>query len=141
MALDIGLKLFTFNFQRHAEHGCRKNVRLREQEGIKAKLLLRELELHQETLLQSGASSRPGVNVINVICARFSYKRSFGSFLYVHVTREMLLKQHSYEKRACLTLMKLTIVWLKPKSGNRTQTGICTKSKRSKEKTLLFWPL
>ncbi len=141
MALDIGLKLLTFNFQRHAEHGCRKNVRLREQEGIKAKLLLRELELHQETLLQSGASSRPGVNFINVIIARFSLVRSFGNFFYVHVNREVLPKQCSYEKRACITLMKLTVVWLEPKSGNRAQTGICTKSKRSKEKTLLFWPL
>jgi len=29
-------------------------------------------------------------------------------FFYVHVTRKKLLKRHSYEKRYCITLMKLT---------------------------------
>jgi len=50
----------------------------------------------------------PTVNFINVICARFLYEHHFGSFYYVHVTREKLLKQRSYKKFACITLMKLT---------------------------------
>jgi len=50
----------------------------------------------------------PGVNFINVKRTNFLYKRSFGSFYYVHVTRKKLSKQHSYEKFVRLTLMKLT---------------------------------
>ncbi len=38
----------------------------------------------------------------------FLYKRNFGSFLYVHVTREKLPKQRSYEKFLQKLLMKLT---------------------------------
>jgi len=39
----------------------------------------------------------------------FLYKRNFGSFLYVHVTREKLSKQRLYKKFARKMLMKLTI--------------------------------
>jgi len=49
-----------------------------------------------------------GVNFINNICVRFLYKRRFGSLYYVHVTREKLPKQRSYEKFVHITLMKLT---------------------------------
>jgi len=38
----------------------------------------------------------------------FSYERHFGSFFYVHVTREKLPKQCSYKKHAHIMLMKLT---------------------------------
>jgi len=43
----------------------------------------------------------------------FSYKRRFGSFFYVHVTREKLPKQRSYKKFVRKMLMKLTIGKLK----------------------------
>ncbi len=32
--------------------------------------------------------SQPGVNLINIICAIFSYERLFGSFYYLHVARK-----------------------------------------------------
>ncbi len=38
----------------------------------------------------------------------FLYKRRFGSFYYIHVTREKLPKQHSYENFVNLMLVKLT---------------------------------
>jgi hypothetical protein len=50
----------------------------------------------------------PSVNFINIKHTNFSYKRHFGSFYYVHVTRKKLPKQCSYEKFARLTLMKST---------------------------------
>jgi len=49
-----------------------------------------------------------GVNFINVKRTNFLYKRHFGSFNYVHVTRKKLSKQRLYEKFVCLKLMKLT---------------------------------
>jgi len=51
---------------------------------------------------------RPGVNFINILLTNFSYKGHFGSFFYVHVTREKLPKRHSYEKFVRKMLMKLT---------------------------------
>jgi len=39
-----------------------------------------------------------GVNFINILRTNFSYENHFGSFFYVHVTREMLRKQRSYKK-------------------------------------------
>jgi len=50
---------------------------------------------------------RSVVNFINVKCSNFLYKHHFGSFYHVHVTRKKLPKWCSYEKFACLTLMKL----------------------------------
>jgi len=50
----------------------------------------------------------PGVNFINILRSNFLYKHCFGSFFYVHVTREKLLKQRSYEKFIHKMLMKLT---------------------------------
>jgi len=49
-----------------------------------------------------------GVNFINILRTNFSYKRHFGSFFYVHVTRENLPKQRLHEKFVCKILMKLT---------------------------------
>jgi hypothetical protein len=46
-----------------------------------------------------------GVNFISVKNTNFLYKHHFGSFYYVHVTKVKLLKQRSYEKFVCLTLM------------------------------------
>jgi len=40
------------------------------------------------------------VNFINVLHANFTYKSLFGSFFYLHVTREKLLKKCLYEKFA-----------------------------------------
>jgi hypothetical protein len=51
---------------------------------------------------------RAGVNFINVKHTPFSHERHFGSFFYVHISRKKLPKWHLYEKRAHLTLMKLT---------------------------------
>jgi len=50
----------------------------------------------------------PGVNFINIIHTNFLYKCHFGSFLYLHVTREELPKQCSYKKFVRKMLMKLT---------------------------------
>jgi len=48
------------------------------------------------------------VNFINILRTNFLYQRCFGSFFYVHVTREKMPKQLSYQKRMHITLMKLT---------------------------------
>jgi hypothetical protein len=45
---------------------------------------------------------------INILRENFSYKRCFGSFFYIHVTREKLPKQCSYEKFVRKMLMKVT---------------------------------
>jgi len=57
----------------------------------------------------------PGVNFINIKRAHSSYERHFGSFflrmyvrMYLCIRKKKLPKRHSYEKRARLTLMKLT---------------------------------
>jgi len=50
----------------------------------------------------------PIVNFINSLHTNFLYKHCFGSFFYVHVTRENLPKQHLYEKLVRNMLMKLT---------------------------------
>jgi len=47
-----------------------------------------------------------GVNFINVLHTNFSYKRGFSSYV-------LTLSKNSYEKFACLMLMKLTAVWLR----------------------------
>jgi len=44
----------------------------------------------------------------NLEFTNFSYEHRFGSFFYVHVTREKLPKQRSYEKYAHIMLIKLT---------------------------------
>jgi len=64
----------------------------------------------EDPLLREGEvlSIHAGVNFINVLRKHFSYERHFGSFLYVHVTREKLPKQRSYEKFLQKLLMKLT---------------------------------
>ncbi len=49
-----------------------------------------------------------GVNFINILRTNFSYEHCFGSFFYVHVTREKLPKQCSYKKFVRKMLMKLT---------------------------------
>jgi len=54
----------------------------------------------------------PGVNFINVKRTNFSYECRFGSFYYIHVTREKLPEQRSYKKFVRLTLMKLTTDWI-----------------------------
>ncbi len=53
-------------------------------------------------------TSGPGVNFINILCMNFSYERCCGSFFYVHVSREKLPQQRSYEKFVHKMLMKLT---------------------------------
>ncbi len=45
---------------------------------------------------------------INALRSNFMYESIFGSFFYLHVTREKLLKRHLYEKLWRKTLMKLT---------------------------------
>ncbi len=50
----------------------------------------------------------PVVNFINVLRANFMYKSLFGSFFYLHVTREKLLKRRLYKKCGRKMLMKLT---------------------------------
>ncbi len=52
----------------------------------------------------------PSVNFINILRTNFFVRTSFLQFFYVHVTREKLPKQHSYEKFVCKMLMKLTKV-------------------------------
>jgi hypothetical protein len=48
------------------------------------------------------------VNFINILHTNFLYERYFGSFFYIHVTREKLPERRSYEKFSCKMLMKLT---------------------------------
>jgi len=50
-----------------------------------------------------------GVNFINILRTNFLFEGRFGSFFYVHVTREKLPNQRSYEKVVRKMLMKLTI--------------------------------
>jgi len=47
-------------------------------------------------------------NFITILCAHFLYKSAIGSFFYLHVTREKLLKRLSYKKGTCKMLIKLT---------------------------------
>ncbi len=54
-------------------------------------------------------STSPGVNFINILHTIFLYERQFGSFFYVHVTREKLPKQRLFEKFVRKMLMKLII--------------------------------
>ncbi len=49
-----------------------------------------------------------GVNFINILCMNFLYEHHFGSFFYVHVTREKLPKEREYKKFVRKMLMKLT---------------------------------
>jgi len=49
----------------------------------------------------------PVVNFINNLRTNFLYKHRFGSFFYVHVTREKLWESIWYEKFAYKMLMKL----------------------------------
>jgi len=55
-------------------------------------------------------TSTPVVNFImhQHFTYNFPYELRFGSFFYVHVTREKLPKQCSYKKIICKMLMKLT---------------------------------
>jgi len=64
------------------------------------------------------------VNFINVLNSSFLYKHHFGSFFYVHVTREKLPKRRSYKKCAQKTFMKLTPVLLEGRliHGSRVYT-------------------
>ncbi len=52
----------------------------------------------------SSKSLLPVVNFIKMIGTHFLYKRCFGSFFYIHVTRKKLPKQHSYEKFVCINV-------------------------------------
>jgi len=56
----------------------------------------------------------PVVNFINNLCGNFTYKSLFGSFFYLHVTRETLSKRRSYKKVAQKMLMKLTPALIVP---------------------------
>jgi len=58
----------------------------------------------------------PGVNFTNILYTNFPYESCFGSFLYLHVTREKLSKQHLYEKFARKMLVKLTPDFIKMKN-------------------------
>ncbi len=64
------------------------------------------------TLIQNICENEISVELhfkfINILHTNFSNERHFGSFLYVHVTRENLPKRCSYKKRIHITLMKLT---------------------------------
>jgi len=68
-----------------------------------------EQPLRQRRRRRATDNESLGVNFINILRTNFSYERRFGSFSYVHVTREKLPKQCSFEKFVCKMLMKLTI--------------------------------
>jgi len=51
----------------------------------------------------------PGVNFINILCTNFLYECCFGSFFYIHVTREKLPKRHLYKKFVRKILMKFKV--------------------------------
>jgi len=52
----------------------------------------------------------PAYDFINILHANFTYESLFGSFFYLHVTRDKLSKRCLYEKFARKMLMKLTPV-------------------------------
>jgi len=54
--------------------------------------------------------SSPVVNFFNILHTIFLYESLFGSFFFLHVTREKLPKRCSYKKFARKMLMKLTPV-------------------------------
>jgi len=51
----------------------------------------------------------PGLNFIRILNTNFSYECLFGSFFYLHVSREKLPKQRLYKKFVRKMLMKCTI--------------------------------
>ncbi len=82
-----------------------------------------------------------GVNFINVPRTNFSYEHRFRSFFYVHVNREKLTKQRSYEKLARKMLMKLT-------AGVNSPTFTCSfyasrpkRCKKDNHVIIHFWQL
>jgi len=60
-------------------------------------------------LLVNVGEISPCVNLTNIIHELFLYKSLFGSFFYLHVTREKLPKKCSYKKFLRKMLMKLTL--------------------------------
>jgi len=50
---------------------------------------------------------KAAVNFINILRANFTYENLFGSFFYLHVTREKLPKRHLYEIFLGKMLIKL----------------------------------
>jgi len=71
-----------------------------------------------------------GVNLINIFCTNFLYKRHFISFFYVHVTKEKLQKQHAYKKIVRKMLMKLTTKALHGRDDGKHQKLIFPTKKR-----------
>jgi len=51
---------------------------------------------------------KPAVNFINILRLNFMYESLFGSFFYLHIAGEKLLKIPLYKKLARKMLMKLT---------------------------------
>ncbi len=64
-----------------------------------------EGQYHQPFVAKSKC---PVVNFINILRTNFMYESLFGSFFYLHVTREKLPKRCSYLKFVCKMLIKLT---------------------------------
>ncbi len=61
----------------------------------------------QDTI-ETASVNKVFFNFINILRTNFSCNHCFSSFLYVHVIREKLLKQHLCKKFARKMLMKLT---------------------------------
>ncbi len=64
---------------------------------------------HVHRLIISLDKGSLGVNFIHVLHMNFSHKCHFGSFFYIHVTREKLPKQCLYKIFVRKMLMKLTL--------------------------------
>jgi len=67
---------------------------------VRKELSNRKQSLNSTCLLFIGLFSFTGVNFIKVKRTNFLYKRHFSSFYYIHITREKLPKQRSFEKFA-----------------------------------------
>ncbi len=51
----------------------------------------------------------PGVNFINILRTNFSYKRRFGSFYYVHVTRKKAAEMTFVQKTRSFNVDEIDI--------------------------------
>jgi len=75
---------------------------------LQAKLMVVLSIILEQDLFETNFIGLAGVNFVNILCTNFLNECLFGSFFYVHVTREKLPKQCLYKKFVRYMLMKLT---------------------------------
>ncbi len=108
---------YYYCYNKYCQTDSSKQVCLQQQQ-----LLGPILKLQYLNYLRTTTTCLPGVNFINILCTHFLYERHFGSFFYVHVIREKLPIQCSYEKFVCKMLMKLTTAHFLFSQGRSLET-------------------